>query len=108
MIVCDDVLANRDRHFRNFGIVRNVETLACRPAPLFDASSSLWCNVDDAMLSRGEHGFTSRQFYENPARQLLLVEDFSWFDAVKIEGFVDEAMDILGQNDELEHRLPFI
>lgn len=33
MIVCDDIIANYDRHWRNFGLVRNVNTLACRPAP---------------------------------------------------------------------------
>ncbi len=24
MIVCDDIIANYDRHWRNFGLVRNV------------------------------------------------------------------------------------
>ena len=33
MIVCDDIIANYDRHWRNFGLVRNVNSLACRPAP---------------------------------------------------------------------------
>lgn len=108
MIVCDDILANHDRHYRNFGIVRNVETLECRPAPLFDSGSSLWCDVGFEELSRGERSFASKQFYENPGRQLLLVDDFSWFDASALEGFVGEAMGILGQNDAIEKRLPYI
>ena len=33
MIVCDALLANSDRHWRNFGIIRNVDTLEIRPAP---------------------------------------------------------------------------
>ena len=108
MIVCDDILANHDRHYRNFGIVRNVETLACRPAPIFDSGSSLWCDVDLAALSQGEFGFSSKQFEANPARQLLLVEDMSWFDGAATDGFVDEAIDVFAQNDMLEARLPFI
>ncbi|MBQ9041652.1 MAG: DNA-binding protein [Eggerthellaceae bacterium] len=108
MIICDDIIANHDRHFRNFGIVRNVETLGCRPAPLFDSGSSLWCDVDEKTLAQGERGFSSRQFYPNPARQLLLVEDFSWFDASRLEGFVDEAIAILAGNEALERRLPYI
>lgn len=36
MIVCDDIIANYDRHWRNFGLVRNVNSLVCRPAPIFD------------------------------------------------------------------------
>ena len=108
LIVCDDIIANSDRHFRNFGIVRNVETLECRPAPLFDSGSSLWCDVDFAELSKGKFSFTSKQFESNPARQLLLVEDFSWFDAGRLDGFVDEALETLAANDMLEKRLPYI
>ena len=108
LIVCDDIIANTDRHFRNFGIVRNVETLACRPAPIFDSGTSLWCELDLATLAEGTFSFTSKQFEANPARQMLLVEDLSWFDISKIEGFVDEAMGILAKNDQTEKRLPYI
>jgi len=108
MIVCDDMLANFDRHFRNFGIVRNVETLECRPAPLFDSGSSLWCNISTSELKSGQRSFTSRQFYDNPGQQLLLVDDFSWFSASSLDGFLDEAMGVLGQNEALEVRLPFV
>lgn len=27
MILCDDIMANTDRHWRNFGLIRDVETL---------------------------------------------------------------------------------
>ena len=40
MIVCDDILGNSDRHWRNFGLVRDVETLRYRIAPLFDTGAS--------------------------------------------------------------------
>lgn len=108
MIVCDDILANRDRHWRNFGIIRNVNTLVCRPAPIFDSGSSLWCDISTEALARGEHSFESAQFYSSPAKQMLLVEDMSWFDGTKLEGFVDEAIEILAKNDALTTRLPFI
>ena len=83
MIVCDDIIANYDRHWRNFGLVRNVNSLVCRPAPIFDSGSS-------------------------PAKQMLLVEDMSWFDGDKLEGFVDEAIEILSRNDALAARLPYL
>ena len=108
MIVCDDILANSDRHFRNFGLVRNVETLEWRPAPIFDSGSSLWCDIDEAALEKGERSFTSKQFDMNPSRQLLLVTDFSWLDSTNLQGFVDEAIGILSGNAALERRLPFI
>ena len=108
MIVCDDILANADRHFRNFGIVRNVETLECRPAPIFDSGSSLWCDLDFETLTSGVFSFTSKQFESSPARQMLLVEDMSWFDIGRMNGFVDESLDVLSQNDMLRARLPHI
>ena len=108
MIVCDDIIANYDRHWRNFGLVRNVNTLACRPAPIFDSGSSLWCNVSLEELKAGEHSFTSAQFHSSPAKQMLLVGDMSWFDDDKLEGFVDEAIEILSKNDALTARLPYL
>lgn len=108
MIVCDDIIANYDRHWRNFGLVRNVNTLACRPAPIFDSGSSLWCNISLEELRAGEHSFTSAQFHSSPAKQMLLVEDMGWFDGDKLEGFVDEAIEILSRNDALTARLPYL
>ena len=39
---------------------------------------------------------------------MLLVEDMSWFDDGKLEGFVDEAIEILSKNDALTARLPYL
>lgn len=108
MIVCDDIIANHDRHHRNFGLVRNVETGKCRPAPIFDSGSSLWCDIVTSQLAAGEHSFSSKQFHESPAKQLLLVEDMSWIDLSALDGFVDEAMEILAKNEALAARLPYI
>ncbi len=108
MIVCDDIIANYDRHWRNFGLVRNVNTLTCRPAPIFDSGSSLWCNVSLEELKAGEHSFSSAQFHSSPAKQMLLIEDMSWLDINKLEGFVDEAIEAFSKNEALVSRLPYI
>lgn len=108
MIVCDDIIANSDRHHRNFGLIRNVETLECRCAPIFDSGSSLWHDAPLSQLALGEHGFESKQFFANPARQLLLVEDMSWVDVIALDGFADEAIGILSKNAELAERIPYI
>ncbi|MBO7674778.1 MAG: DNA-binding protein [Atopobiaceae bacterium] len=108
MIVCDDILANADRHWRNFGIVRDVESLVCRMAPVFDTGSSLWCDASLEELAKGEFSFTGKQFEQSPARQLLLVEDMSWFEASDLDGFVDEAIGILEKNPLIQDRLPYV
>lgn len=108
MIVCDDIIANSDRHYRNFGVVRNVETLACRPAPIFDSGSCLWADVPLTSLKHGEFSFQSKQFDPNPARQLLLVGDMGWFEPENLDGFANQAIEILARNPLLSERLPFI
>lgn len=108
MIVCDDILANTDRHWRNFGIIRNVETLECRPAPLFDSGTSLWCTKSDAELSRGDFSFASKQFNSDIAKQLMLANDLSWIRIDAFDGFVAEACEILGKNEMVQARIPSI
>lgn len=108
MIVCDDIIANHDRHWRNFGIIRNVETLECRPAPIFDSGASLWCNLDMESLKSHDSSYYSKPFEDRPSHQLMLVQDFSWASEKALEGFVDEALDILGQNEWIASRLPYI
>ena len=108
MIVCDDIIANSDRHYRNFGVVRNVETLACRPAPIFDSGSCLWADVPLTSLKHGEFSFQSKQFDPNPARQLLLLGDMGWFEPENLDGFANQAIEILARNPLLSERLPFI
>jgi len=90
MIVCDYVLANTDRHWRNFGIVRNVDTLDCRPAPIFDSGSSLWYNVATELLERVEYAYASRPFNSNPVRQLLMTPTIDWLDVAVLDGYADE------------------
>jgi hypothetical protein len=85
MLACDYILANTDRHFFNFGVIRNVETLECRLAPLFDNGFSLWCDVD--ILSASTNAWRSKPFSAIPEKQLALVRDWSWYEPSRAEGF---------------------
>lgn len=98
MIVCDALLANSDRHWRNFGIIRNVDTLEMRPAPLFDSGNCLWYNVPTAVLIAGEFGFAAKPFGPDPSTQLAFADSLDWFDASHLDGFVDETVEILSQS----------
>ncbi|MBX9032789.1 DNA-binding protein [Gordonibacter massiliensis (ex Traore et al. 2017)] len=108
MIVCDDILGNRDRHWRNFGLVRDVETGACRTAPLFDTGNSLWSKVTSEHLATDDYSFTAKPFHTDASRQLRLVRDWSWFDPSALRGFEDEAADILSANPALAGRVDFV
>lgn len=108
MIVCDDIIANHDRHLRNFGIVRNVETLECRMAPLFDSGSSLWCDVPTAALKKGVRTFSAKPFYEDANRQLRLVDDYDWLDMAALVGFDKDVERVLAETAETRERAGYV
>lgn len=55
MIVFDHIIHNTDRHERNFGIIRNPDTLKIRGfAPLFDSGSSFGWNYSRERKDMGE------------------------------------------------------
>lgn len=108
MIVCDYLIANTDRHWRNFGLIRNVETLEYRVAPLFDTGSSLWCRVPTRELQYTPFAFDTRPFFDDANRQLRLVDDASWLDCEKLVGFPEWAADFLEENPSMYGRTDFI
>lgn len=99
MLVCDYILANKDRHFNNFGVIRNVETLKYeRVAPIFDNGCSLWYDENDMYV--GEF-FLTKPFEAYEKEQIKLVQNFKWLDMKKIDGFIEEVKDILSKNELL-------
>ena len=63
MIVLDYVIANEDRHFNNFGVLRNAETLEWLGfAPIYDSGSSLgYDKMPAQMRSEKEVGLQALQ-----------------------------------------------
>jgi transcriptional regulator with XRE-family HTH domain len=60
MLVLDAVIYNEDRHFGNFGVLRDNKSGAIiRPAPLFDHGLSLFCYaMDDDLVNIAEYAKT--------------------------------------------------
>lgn len=110
MIVCDFILANSDRHWRNFGLIRNIDTLAMRPAPLFDTGNCLWFGKTAREVNAFDRTFATRPFAFDPHAQLAFVDDISWFDPNTLTDFADEACDILSasKHASADGRLDFI
>ncbi len=95
MIIRDVILASSDRHWRNLGFVRNVDSLAMRPAPLLDAGNCPWFAKSAREVAARDWTFAVRPFAFGVHAQLAFVDDVSWFDPVALEGFADEACDNL-------------
>lgn len=104
MLLCDFIVSNFDRHYRNFGVIRNVETLEyTRFAPIFDTGNCLWCDKE-LLETAKDFAYIAKPFGQNgmkPERQLGLLSRFEWFRAEKLEGFAQEAADILAGNPNL-------
>lgn len=108
MIVCDSILANGDRHTRNFGFIRDIDSLKLRMAPLFDSGNSLWFDKDESAVARRDWSFLARPFDAVPNRQLYLAGRMEWLDAAALEGFADEAVSILEESAFALPRLDYI
>ena len=101
MFLCDYLIANYDRHLRNFGAIRNVETLEyTHMAPIFDSGAALWCWQRHLKCPQ-DRDYVAPPFGEGmePLRQVKLFDAYAWFDASRLIGWPDEAASILSQND---------
>lgn len=94
MLVFDYLMANTDRHFGNFGAIRNVQTLEwIGPAPVFDSGTSLWHDkLTRAINPLGE--IETKPFYSNASRQMELVSDFSWVPFEELRNLEDDIREI--------------
>lgn len=80
MILLDYIIANEDRHFNNFGALRNSETLEwLGMAPIYDSGSSLGYDKLPAQM-HSEKDVICKPFKNHHAEQLKLVSSFDWID----------------------------
>ena len=80
MIVLDYLIANEDRHYNNFGALRNAETLEwIGMAPIYDSGSSLGYNKVARRIASGED-IVCKPFKRHHEEQLKLVWDLAWID----------------------------
>ena len=94
MMTLDYIIANEDRHFTNFGFVRDAGTLVWHgAAPIFDCGTSLWHNALDV----GRSG-KCQPFAKTHEEQIKLVSDFSWFNAEALQGLDQEIMEIFSKS----------
>jgi hypothetical protein len=98
MIVLDFIISNQDRHFNNFGLIRNAETLEwVGVAPIFDCGASLgYLNVTVYQDEINK----CRSFAATHSNQIKLVQDFSWLDLSKLDGIENEFAELLSQIPE--------
>jgi len=88
MIVIDFLIANTDRHWNNFGFLRNPDSLEwLGMAPIFDSGTSLWHNKSIGNIGVGEE--ESKCFKKLNKDQLTLLTDLTWLDGKKLQSLPD-------------------
>lgn len=99
MLVLDFIIGNEDRHFNNFGLIRNAVTLewiGC--APVFDCGTSLWYNTQESLIKPLSPSLPSKPFRKTHREQIQLVTDFSSVNINNLKGIDEEMNDILSKS----------
>ena len=102
MIVLDYIIANEDRHFNNFGLLRDANTLEwLGAAPIFDSGTSLWYNKLTARIPAS--GIICKPFKKTHGEQLKLVSSLEWFEASKLDGIEDEILEVFSDDKAAQY-----
>jgi hypothetical protein len=110
MIVVDYLTANTDRHWGNFGILRNAETLSVEKlAPLYDNGASFYTKYWHLDILHENRNLMCRSFKTRQEDVIKLVSDFAWIQEDEIKRLPDMAKTILSKNEKLgNERLHYI
>jgi hypothetical protein len=96
MLTLDFIIANIDRHYNNFGLIRNADTLEWMSvAPIYDSGTSMWCK-DYNIINTGHE--ESKPFRKKHRDQIKLVSDFSWLDLDALDGVENEYAEALSMS----------
>lgn len=90
MILLDYLIMNTDRHMKNFGIIRNVDTLEWKMAPIFDNGQSMNCEhiLQDINFTDG-YGKLFSNTHKKFSSYLDEIEDLSVYDFCSIKKTID-------------------
>jgi hypothetical protein len=100
VLALDYIIANEDRHYNNFGFVRNAETLEWLGlAPVYDSGTSLWHNTNTARVGSPTE---SKPFKKSHGEQIKLVSDLSWFDYEALNGLAEEITKIFEKSEDID------
>ena len=102
MIVLDYIIANEDRHFNNFGLLRDANSLEwIGAAPIFDSGTSLWYNKSASRFISSD--IICKPFKKTHGEQLRLVSSFDWLNISKLNGIEGEILNDLCEDKAVRY-----
>ena len=114
MFILDYIIMNIDRHMKNFGVIRNVNTLKwLRTIPIFDNGESMQCDklTNEISFNNGEGKFfsnTNKDYND----MLKYIKNIDRIDVDKLDGIANEYKEVLEKyqsytdmTEERKHKL---
>lgn len=96
-----NIICNRDRHYNNFGMIRNVNTLQIeKAAPIFDSGTSAFAGISENKIKTLPLN-ESKPFCKYHEEQIALIQNIERYEFQNLIGLDEEF-------NELLQRLPFI
>ncbi|MCL2806184.1 MAG: HipA domain-containing protein [Treponema sp.] len=105
MLILDYLMLNHDRHYKNFGVTRNSETLDdYKFAPIYDTGSSFFHNDKNFRIKLPEYAKERTICFDaDLLKQLKYITDFSWIKLNVFDDTLKECKETIYQhlkNDE--------
>jgi len=98
MLILDYLIENEDRHWGNFGAVRNAHTLEWQGlAPVFDCGNSLWYNKNNTAIGT-LNLMRNKPFCNSHEEHIEQITDFSELDISALDGIKNECSKLLSQS----------
>ncbi len=99
MLVLDFLISNRDRHFNNFGIIRDAETLEwISAAPIYDSGSSLGSNIPTELFVMGKLE-KCMPFANDFSDQMRFVKSTDWLDRKALKSLPALVEDVFSDSN---------
>lgn len=99
MIILDFIIGNTDRHYRNFGLIRDVNTLKILDAaPIYDSGTALCHDIPEALIDVNAD-IRSKPFADFHSAQIRLLSAPERFDPSKLDDLHDICENIFSRYD---------
>lgn len=99
MLAVDYILCNYDRHYGNFGFIRNIDTFQFEGiAPIFDSGSCLWNKSTQSDIGKN---FEARSFCSTQDENAKLITNFDLIELNKLKDIDELIQDVLSKNINL-------
>jgi hypothetical protein len=103
MILIDYISANTDRHWSNFGVIRDSDTLRAKKlAPIYDNGASMFAKIHYFDIKEINNNLKCQSFNSKQEENIKLVTNFSLLGNQAVISICDTAMEEFNKNKYMD------